>query len=178
MPSKAQTKAPAGPRPATFDHLKKKQPMERVVRVVLSDETARAHEEATAALETARLTGSPTAEHEESVAKARAALDAETVVLRFRSIGRKAYDALLREHPASDEQKAEAEKDATQEPPYNVDSFAPALVAASCVDPSLTVAQVSELWDDWNAAELAQLWVAALEVNTQNRVVELGKASG
>lgn len=178
MPPKAQTKAPAGPRPATFDHLKRKPPLERVVHVVLSDEAFRAHDEAANTLEQARLVGKPTAGLEEAVAKALAALEAETVTLRFRSIGRKAYDALLRQHPPTDEQKAEAQKEGTPEPPYDIDNFSVALVAASCVDPVLTVEQVRELTDEWNTAEFVPCWMAALEVNTQRRVADLGKASG
>lgn len=178
MPPKAKTKAPAASRPATFDHLKKKQPMERTVSVVLSDDAARDFDAAAAALASARLTGQPTAEQEEAVAKARAALEAETATLRFRSIGRKAYDALLREHPATDEQKEEAKAVGSPEPPYNIETFAAALIAASCVDPQMTEAQVRELWDEWNTAEIVPCWMAALEVNTQRRVVDLGKGSG
>jgi hypothetical protein len=42
----------------------------------------------------------------------------------------------------------------------------------------MTVEQVRELWDEWNVAEILPCWQAALEVNTQRRVVDLGKASG
>lgn len=178
MPPKVQTKGPGGTRPATFDHLKKKQPLERTVSIVLSDDAARSYEAASEALERARLLGQPTHEHEESLAKARAALEAETVTMRFRSIGRKVYDALLLMHPATDEQKAEAAKDGTPELPYDIDTFAPALVAASCVEPRLSIEQVRELWDEWNSAEVAPCWVAAMEVNTQRRVVDLGKGNG
>lgn len=179
MPTQAKTKArPVGPRPATFDHLKKKQPMERTVSVVLSDDAATAWQDASAAVERARLTGKPTDDLEAAAAEARAALEAETVTLRFRSIGRKAYDALLRQHPPTEEQKAEATKEGTPEPPYDIDSFAPALVAASCIEPMMTPEQVRELWDEWNTAEILPCWMAALEVNTQRRVVDLGKGNG
>lgn len=180
MPPKGQTSKarPVGPRPATFDHLKKKQPLERTVTVVLSDEAARAYAEAAEALERARLTGKATPELEQATATARAALEAETVTLRFRSIGRKAYDALVRDCPPTDEDKAEAKEKGEPEPLYDVGTFAPALIAASCVEPTLTAEQVTELWDEWNTAEIMPCWMAALEVNTQRRVVDLGKGNG
>lgn len=178
MPPKAPTKAPAGQRPATFDHLKKKQPLELTIGIVLDNEAAEAHEAAAMALETARLTGKPTAALEEAERKARAALDAETVTMRFRSIGRKAYDALLLAHPPTEADKAEAKEAGTEPPPWDIGTFAPALVAASCVEPRMSEAEVHELWDAWNAAESAQCWIAALYVNTQRRVAELGKGSG
>lgn len=140
MPPKDTSTAPAGNRPATFDHLKKKLPMERTVTISLSDD--------------------------------------ESVTLRFRSIGRRNYDALIGAHPATEQQKADAKATGAGEPPYDADTFAPALVAASCIEPVMTLDQVRELWDEWNTAEVLDLWVAALEVNTQRRVVDLGKDSG
>lgn len=168
--------APNGHRPATFDHLKAKAPLERTVSVVLSDEAVRAWEVASSAYEGARLAGRVTAELEATRDEARAAVEAATVTLRFRSIGRRRYDSLVEDHPVSDEGRQRAQDQGAPAPPYDVETFAPALIAASCVDPVLTVEQVGEIWDEWNTAELMELWAAALEVCTQRRVVDLGKA--
>lgn len=177
--------APNGHRPATFDHLKAKAPLERTVSVVLSDEAVRAWEVASSAYEGARLAGRVTPELEAGRVtpeleaardEARAAVEAATVTLRFRSIGRRRYDSLVEDHPVSDEGRQRAQDQGAPAPPYDVETFAPALIAASCVDPVLTVEQVGEIWDEWNTAELMELWAAALEVCTQRRVVDLGKA--
>lgn len=164
-------------RPATFDHLRAKEPLERTVTVVCSAQAAQAWEDASQAVETARLSGATVStELVEAAERARVGVEEASVTLRFRSIGRKAYDALVEAHPISDETKAKAESDGQPVPPYEPDTFAPALVAASCVEPEMTLDQVLEIWDAWNLAELLDLWAAALEVNTQRRVVSLGKA--
>ena len=178
--------APTGlKKPATFDHLKKKQPLQRTVTIPLEQDTLDAYDAAESALERARLLGEPTDELESALAVAKEAVLETSVKMTFRSIGRKAYDALLDEHPPTAEQIKEfreenADKDgnpATKgQPPYNIETFAPALIQASCVEPAMTLEQVNELFDEWNSTELSELWGAAYEVNTQRRVVSLGNA--
>jgi hypothetical protein len=179
MPAPAPLK-----KPPTFDRLKKKQPLERKVTIALVQESLDAYDAATNALERARLLGEEDRipDLETEVAEAKARLVEDSIELKFRSIGRKNYDALLEAHPPTPEQikefqEANADKEGNPgkgQPPYNVDTFAPALVAASLAEPELSEEQVQELFDEWNATELAELWVAALEVNTQRRVVSLG----
>ncbi len=188
----------APPRPVpTFDHLRKKQPLERVVRVALNDASATTYKDAADALmkaEAALATvekqarqrnGAAGTETELAVVaarserdaaqtaadKARKALETETVEMRFRALGRKRYDELVRAHPPADI-KAEDGTVKKSTDPYEYETFAPALVAASCVEPGMTEDQVQTLFDEWNAAEVMELWVAALSVNTQRRVVE------
>ena len=167
-PSMGQTKAN---RPPTFDHLRKKQPLERTVSIPLNDEAVRTFKDAQEALGRVQMVKGNETEAKAAFESAKAALEAATVELRFRSIGRKRYDELVRAHPPTDEQKAEA-----ADVPYDVESFSVALIAASCIEPKMTEAEVTELADEWNVAEFMQLWMASLEVNTQRRVVELGKA--
>lgn len=168
--------APNGRRPVTFDHLKAKDPLERTVTIVLSHQASRAWEEASAAYEAARLANRLTPDVEAEREAARHAVRDASVTLRFRSIGRRGYDTLVEDHQVSDEGRQRAQDEGKPVPPYEVDTFAPALVAASCVEPLMSVEEVLELWETWNTAELMELWVAALEVNTQRRVVDLGKA--
>lgn len=169
-------------RPATFDRLKKKQPLERKVTIPLDQDALDAYDTAVSALERAKTFNEDTTEAEAQVAEARANLQEHTVTMVFRAIGRKNYDALIELYPPTEEQIEEFRNEnldrhgnpSKGKPAYDIDKFAPALVAASCVEPEMTLDQVNELFDEWNATELAQLWVAALEVNTHRRVVSLG----
>lgn len=164
-------------RPATFDHLQKKRPLEAVCHVYLTDDTVAAHRDAVAELDQARSTGVDVEAAEENVAKARAALEADTVTLRFRSIGRKNYDRLVADHPPTDKQVEEHQAQFGQPAPYNADTFPPALIAASCIEPKLTLTEVEQLFDEWNAAELTELFATAVAVNVHRRVVDAGKGS-
>lgn len=177
--------APTGlKKPATFDHLKKKQPLERKITIALSQEALDAYDEASDALERAKLLNEKTEDQEAALAVARAALEEESVTLIFRSIGRKNYDALVEMYPPTPEQIEEFRDENRDregnpgkgKPPYDIEKFAPALVAASCAEPEMTIEQVNEIFEGWNSTEIAELWVAALEVNTQRRVVSLGNA--
>ncbi len=159
-------------RPPTFDHLRKKQPLERTVAIPLNDEAVRTFKEAGEALGRVQMVKGDAAAAQAAFNAAKADLEAETVELRFRSIGRRRYDELVRAHPPTEEMKAE-----NPDSPYNVDTFSVALIAASCVEPVMTEEEVNELSEAWNVAEYLQLWMAALEVNTQRRVVEMGNFS-
>ena len=88
--------------------------------------------------------------------------EVQEVELLFRSIGSKAYDELVAKHPPTALQRRE-------DLSYNMDTFAPALIARCCVDPEMTVEEVKELWtsDQWNRGELLMLFMAAVEVNTR-----------
>lgn len=170
-------------RPPTFDHLRKKPPREERVAVHVDDGAVRRWEEATAGLRAAEAAARGDAQAEPVVAAraerdaARAALDGSTVWLVFRAVGRKAYDQLVRDHPPTEEQLAEKRDPGTPTPAWNLDTFPVALIAASCVEPAMTVEEAQTIWDEWNGGEIADLWMAALRANTTRRVVEMGKAS-
>lgn len=117
----------------------------------------------------------------EAVAAAEEAVAAATDVYRFVALGRHAFDELIRAHPPTDEDHADAR--ATSGDPqamakFHGDSFGPALVAACCVDPELTVDDAKLIFDEWNHAETLELFAAAWAVNQTRRVASLGKASG
>lgn len=87
------------------------------------------------------------------------------VEFRFRGIGRKAYGAMLREHPPTADQKAEADQ-AKMMLLFNPDTFPPALMAASCVTPeSASVESFQAIWDGWSEGQTVELWRACLAVN-------------
>lgn len=176
-------------KPATFDHLAKKKPVERTVSIYLEDGPVDHFNEVAQEYERLRLrrnTGkadddagqAELARLKKKVDAARAALEEVTVYVRFRSIGRRNFEDLMREHPPTEEQKAEAKEKFGQETQYNGDTFPPALIAASAIEPELTVEQAEQIVNDWNESEAISLFQAAYEVNTQRRVADLGKASG
>lgn len=88
--------------------------------------------------------------------------ETESVTLVFQSIGSAAYDKLVAKYPPSQAQKNQGLQ-------YNIDRFAPALVAECCVDPEMSLEDALEIWesDTWNRGELNLLFMAAIEVNTR-----------
>lgn len=111
---------------------------------------------------------------EEALSAAREALVEQSVDLWFRSIGRKAYDALIDEHQPTDEHNAEHLVQTGAPAPYNLDTFPKALVGASCENLNELDEDLDEIWDAWNANELTEMFTAALMVNTFRRTVQLG----
>lgn len=124
-----------------------------------------------------------------------ARLDAlETAVwFEARSLSPRVFEDLADLHPPTEKQLRDARK-ALGAPNlslrWNVETFQPALIAA-CVsfverDESgvetftpLDESFVKEMFegDDWNAAEINDLWQLAHDVNSQRRVVDAGKGS-
>ncbi len=97
-----------------------------------------------------------------------------TFTVRFRSIGRKKYEALVDAHPPTDQDNIESMAENGQPAPYNGDTFGPALVAASAVEPEITLEEARGFWDDWNPSEVIDLFTGALICNTFRRSVSLG----
>jgi hypothetical protein len=178
-------------RPATADHLKKKRPATKTVEVVLDPALAvelrdaeHAHTEAERLLEvrpadTDLQAAAWAAAEEVEELRARAADEDAVVAVRFRSIGRVAWDDLLDRHPPTDEQIAEAKRAGLGALNFNSETFPPAVVAASLDEPKLSAVEVLAMWDspDWNQAELQLLFSAALEVNSSRHTLDLGKGS-
>jgi hypothetical protein len=178
------------------DRMRGKRPQSRAVPVHLDPELVDAYNVAALAVEEARL-------HEDAgearVAeliierdRLKEAVDAETVELTLTAIGRKAYDALLDGHPPTDEQNAEhMAEHGGRTAPYNGDTFPVALVHASltvghggavhvvggevaCEGGEFSYGDVVEWFDEWNGAELMELFAVAMEVNSTRRVAGLG----
>ncbi|THA29179.1 hypothetical protein E6R18_25035 [Streptomyces sp. A1277] len=97
---------------------------------------------------------------------AQAAFDEVAIVLTFRALPRKAFEALKRAHPATEEQ---AEDDLE----FDVDSLGPELVSASSVD-GITVEDARDYLDTWGEAEAAELFGTAWGVQQTTRM-DLGK---
>lgn len=87
--------------------------------------------------------------------------DGDEVVLKMKylAISGKAYDDLTAEHPPT-----AADKKAGST--YNVDTLAPALIAAVSSVPKLTIAQATSVYKsgDWSGGEVGNLFMNAVRV--------------
>lgn len=79
--------------------------------------------------------------------------------LKYKALSSKEYDTLQGEHPPSAKEKREGAI-------YNVDTFAPALIAAVSQAPKLTIEQATELYKspDWSGGEVTTMFLNALRV--------------
>jgi hypothetical protein len=157
--------APARDHAALLAKLKAKKPQTATYEVVLDVDAARSAAEARAALRTAQMLDRDVEQAEAALKAAETRLQDETVRLHLQALPRSKYEALLAEHPPTGEQKAQHET-------YNVDTFLPALLAATIVDPDsgaavFDVDQVATVIAEWNQAEVAALWNTAVQVCTR-----------
>jgi hypothetical protein len=83
----------------------------------------------------------------------------EPITLKFQAISAVELDKLRAKHPPTKAQQA-------QNQGINFESFQPALVAATLVDPEMSEDEAREMWtsDYWSAGELAQIFETASEV--------------
>lgn len=82
--------------------------------------------------------------------------------LVFQAIGSREYDRLVAKHPPKADQRVEG---AT----FDIDSFAPALIARCSVEPEMTEKDAKEIWDspDWSRGDLMVLFRRAVELNNR-----------
>lgn len=104
---------------------------------------------------------------------------AESSRVRFtlEAITHRAYQALRTEHPPTKEQiEKAAARGGREEPAFDPDSFAPALVEAQMADPRPeTAEEFAAFWDELSDGQLARLWGAAIDIQFQTG--ELGPPS-
>ena len=152
---------------ALLAKLKGKKPQTATYDVVLDPEPLQQLADARRQLEHAEAFERGVDEARAAVAAAEEAAADASVTLLFQAIPRAAYEALILEHPPTDAQKADKES-------YNLDTFMPALLAATVVDPEsgtplFSPAEVGQVIADWNQAEVAHVWNTAVNVCTQVR---------
>jgi len=84
------------------------------------------------------------------------------VTLKYQAIGMRAYDKLVAKHPPKPDQRAEGSS-------FDIDTFAPALIAACSVEPEISPAQAKEIWesDDWSRGDVMVLFRNAVELNNR-----------
>ncbi len=93
----------------------------------------------------------------------------ETVAtFTFRSIGRSAFERLVRSHKPDQHDKKEGSI-------WNTRTFPPALIAESSHQPKITYEQATEVMEspDWNHSEVLKLFNAALSANSESPDIPL-----
>lgn len=98
--------------------------------------------------------------------KAQQAVDEASIRLRFQALERKDFEALKKAHPPTEEQAEDGFE-------FNIDTFAPELIAASSLD-GLTADDARTFLDTWSNAEANALFDAAWGVQGESRM-DLGK---
>jgi len=187
--------------PPTYDRLKSKKARTKTVDVILDDDLGEEVQRLTRLaadkrLQVAKVRGNKGSDPEleaeleslrEELSAAEEALAAETITVRFKSIGRVKYEEILGQHPPRDKDIKEAEDAGHAKPEFNPETFPTALVGASAVEPRLDEGrfwdesteawrypQAEEIFEEWNSGELGPLFMAAFEANTQRRVINAG----
>jgi hypothetical protein len=84
------------------------------------------------------------------------------VTMKYQSIGMREYDRLVSKHPPKPEQRVDGAS-------FDIDTFAPALISAVCVEPEITPADAKEIWDspDWSRGDLMVLFRNAVDLNNR-----------
>lgn len=83
----------------------------------------------------------------------------QEVSLLFKALGATEYDNLLDRYPASSKQRREGLA-------FNPDLFGPALLAAVCVEPKMSLEDATEIWnsDHWSRGERLRIFNAAVDL--------------
>jgi hypothetical protein len=81
-----------------------------------------------------------------------------SVGLVLRALPRSQYRELLEAHPPV--------KDGED---WNADTFCPALIAASSVDPELSLEQATDIWEGWETEEASRLFLASYYLNEDHK---------
>lgn len=95
------------------------------------------------------------------LAELEAEIDAAKRTFTFRSIGKRAWADLIREHPPTKAQQKESQGRLD----HNPETFIPAAMSACSVDPVMTVDDVAELEQALNQAQFDALWGAVYDAN-------------
>ncbi|MFC5802808.1 hypothetical protein [Streptomyces formicae] len=147
--------------PDIKDVLAKAKPREHTVRICLAGDVAAEVDRLEAELASVSnwqaeslVDKNPGIEIAERIKEARERMQAAEVEFTFKALGAKAWSDLVAQHPGKKDEEA-----------WDVETLAPALVAASAVDPAMTQAEVDELFDALNFGQRQQLIDAAWQVN-------------
>lgn len=85
------------------------------------------------------------------------------VEFKFQDIGRKAYDALIRDNPPSTEEKEEYKAAGGEGVlPYSFNTFPPRLLVECSVDPKIELEEAEEMFESWAEGDLELLFNTAL----------------
>lgn len=86
----------------------------------------------------------------------------QEVKLKYTAIGAKEYDKLVSKFPPKAEQRLEGAI-------FDIDKFAPALISACCLEPTMAEEDAKEIWDspDWSRGDLMVLFRQAVDLNNR-----------
>lgn len=95
--------------------------------------------------------------------------DAYQINVTMQAMGTKAYDKLIAKYPPTTEEKAQGLN-------YELDKFAPALLAESLVSPKINLAQAKILWnggedENWSRGDVESLFSRAIRLNHRDSTV-------
>ncbi|MFR9796137.1 hypothetical protein ACL02U_09575 [Streptomyces sp. MS06] len=159
--------------PDIKDILKKAKPREHTVRICLAGDVAAEVERLEAELRavsewtpTSIADQHPGVEIAKKISAAREKMRAAEVEFTFRALGRLAWSDLVAQHPSEDQDQA-----------WDAETLAPALVAASAVDPVMTPEQVDALFERLNNGQRDELIGAAWAVNGEATSVPFSLAA-
>jgi len=97
------------------------------------------------------------------------------VTFTFQDIGRKAFDTMVLAHQPTPEQKKHIAEMGGGILEYNIETFPPALMAASAVDPEMTVEEAEEIFNEWSSGDAEILFTTALLVCKERASVPLSR---
>jgi hypothetical protein len=82
------------------------------------------------------------------------------------ALSMKDYDKLIAKYPPTDEERARGMT-------YELDKFAPALIAACLVEPDMTLTQAKQLWtsENWSRGDVEGIFTKVLEINHRESTV-------
>lgn len=160
-------------KPSIAEIRRLKKPNERSVTLILEPEILRQIKD----LEKAYLREKRLDDRENRVPKAPAIQkaieslrdEAEEITFTFRDIGRKRFDDLLNEHPPTKEEKEEKNYQ------YHPETFGPALLAATAIDPPMSIEDAQAIFDEWSQGEVEALFMTALAACTERASVPFSR---
>lgn len=148
----------------SFEDIKAKaKPREARARIILDGELLAEHAALDARLQIGNDSlGSPAELRDvaERIQQVERDVEASEDEFVFRSVGFTAWLELMAEHPPTP-----ADRKADPRADHNVRTFPPSAIAASCIEPELTVDDAKWLMDNAPLSEWRKLWDACLTVN-------------
>jgi len=97
------------------------------------------------------------------------------VTFTFQDMGRKAFDALILEHPATKAQREHIAELGGGILEYNIDTFPPALLAATGIDPEMDLEEATQIFDTWGSGDAEILFTTALMVCKERTSIPLSR---
>lgn len=112
----------------------------------------------------------PTGELANRVAQLEKAVREKTRELIFESIGRRAWKRMVADHPPTDESEDKLAG-------YNIETFLPQALAASCASPGLTLEQADWIMADLPDGVVGRIVEACLRANLEGGDVKKASAT-